>query len=166
VKHNVDTSQPYSVVLLDQRPNRYTAESFEAAVDVAASVLVAESANKAPVELRLTDGSAIGGPRLRDVSPLIDHLTGIAADPDGSLQAQLLALRRARGGTSLVVITGVLDRADLPFVAALRRRFERLVVVSIDPDHDAATARFPGVGVITAADADTACAAWNVQVHS
>jgi uncharacterized protein (DUF58 family) len=166
VKHNVDTSQPYSVVLLDQRPNRYTAESFEAAVDVAASVLVAESANKAPVELRLTDGSAIGGPRLRDVSPLIDHLTGIAGDPDGSLQAQLLALRRARGGTSLVVITGVLDRADLPFVAALRRRFERLVVVSIDPDHDAATARFPGVGVITAADADTACAAWNVQVHS
>ncbi len=166
VKHNVDTSQPYSVVVLDQRPSGYTAEAFEAAVDVAASVLVAESANKAPVELRLTDGSAIGGPRLRDVTALIDHLTGIAADPAGSLQAQLLALRRARGGTSLVVITGVLDRADLPFVAALRRRFERLVVVSIDPDHEAATVRFPGVGVITATDADTACAAWNVQVHT
>ena len=41
VKHNVDTSQPYSVVLLDLRPGRYTAESFESAVDVAASVLVA-----------------------------------------------------------------------------------------------------------------------------
>ena len=56
VKHNVDTSQPYSVVLLDLRPGGYTAESFESAVDVAASVLVAGSANKAPVELRLTDG--------------------------------------------------------------------------------------------------------------
>jgi len=166
VKHNVDTSQPYSVVLLDQRPDHYTEESFESAVDVAASVLVATSANKAPVELRLTDGTAIGGARLREVSPLIDHLTGVHADPDGSLQAQLLTLRRARGGTSLVVVTGVLDPADLPFVALLRRRFERLVVVSVDPEHASAPARFPGVDVITAADADTACAAWNMQVHA
>ncbi len=166
VKHNVDTSQPYSVVLLDQRPGGYTEESFESAVDVAASVLVAASANKAPVELRLTDGATIGGPRLREVGPLIDYLTGVSADADGSLQAQLLALRRARGGTSLVVITGVLDRADLPFVASLRRRFERLVVVSIDPERAAGPVRFPGIAVITAADADEACAAWNVQAHA
>jgi len=166
VKHNVDTSQPYSVVLLDQRPGRYTEESFESAVDVAASVLVASSANKAPVELRLTDGNTIGGPRLREVAPLIDHLTGITADPEGSLQAQLLLLRRAHGGTSLVVVTGVLDHADLPFVASLRRRFERLVVVSIDPEHASGPVRFPGVGVIAAADADSVCAAWNLQVHA
>ena len=82
VKHNVDTSQPYTVVLLDLRPGRYTAESFEAAVDVAASVLVTSAANKAPVELRLTDGTVIGGPRLRDVTPLIDHLTGVQPDDD------------------------------------------------------------------------------------
>ncbi len=166
VKHNVDTSQPYSVVLLDQRPDRYTADSFESAVDVAASVLVAGSANKAPVELRLTDGAVIGGPRLREVTPLIDHLTGVVANPDGSLQAQLLALRRALGGTSLVVVTGVLDPGDLPFVASLRRRFERLVVVSIDPEHSPTPVRFPGVSVIAAVDADTACAAWNVSVHA
>jgi uncharacterized protein (DUF58 family) len=165
VKHNVDTSQPYSVVLLDERPSRYTAEAFESAVDVAASVLVASAANKAPVELRLTDGTAIGGPRLRDVTPLIDHLTGVVPNTAGSLQAELLRLRRARGGTSLVVVTGVLDAADLPYVAALRRRFERLVVVSIDVD-DLPAAQFPGVRVITAADADEACAAWNLQVHT
>jgi uncharacterized protein (DUF58 family) len=165
VKHNVDTSQPYSVVLLDQRPSRYTEESFESAVDVATSVLVAASANKAPVELRLSDGGAIGGPRLREVTPLVDHLTGVAADPYGSLQAQLLALRRARGGTSLIVVTGVLDPADLPLVGSLRRRFERLVVVSIDPEHAGPSARFPGVSVITAADADDTCTAWNVQAH-
>ncbi|MFN2519221.1 MAG: DUF58 domain-containing protein [Jatrophihabitantaceae bacterium] len=166
VKHNVDTSQPYSVVLLDQRPGGYTEESFEAAVDVAASVLVAAAANKAPVELRLTDGTTIGGPRLREVSPLVDHLTGITADAQGSLQAQLLALRRVRGGTSLVVVTGVLDPADLPFVASLRRRFERLVVISVDTEGAARPMRFPGVGVIIAADADAACAAWNVQAHA
>jgi uncharacterized protein (DUF58 family) len=162
VKHNVDTSQPYSVVLLDLRPGGYTAESFESAVDVAASVLVAGSANKAPVELRLTDGTVIGGPRLRDVTPLIDHLTGVQPKAEGTLQEQLIALRRARGGTSLVVVTGALDRADLPYVAQLRRRFDRLVVVSLDAKH-AQPVRFSGVRVITAPDADEACAAWNVQ---
>ena len=72
---------------------------------------------------------------MRDVTPLIDHLTGVEARRRGLAdQAQLLALRRARGGTSLVVVTGVLDTADLPYVAALRRRFDRLVVISIDPE--------------------------------
>lgn len=161
VKHNVDTSQPYTVVLLDQRPGRYTAETFEEAVDVAASVVVTSAANKAPVELRLTDGTAVGGPRLRDVTPLVDHLTGVQPHADGSLQSQLLGLRRARGGTSLVVVTGELELDDLPYVALLRRRFERLVVVSVD-DRPAAPVHFPGVRVIRAADADGVCAAWNL----
>jgi uncharacterized protein (DUF58 family) len=170
VKHNVDTSQPYSVVLLDQRPGRYTAESFESAVDVAASVLVTSSASKAPVELRLTDGTVIGGSRLPDVTPLIDHLTGVLPDAGGELKTQLLALRRTHGGgTSLVVVTGVLDVEDLPYVAALRRRFERLVVVALDDDraegHPAKPIRFPGVRVIVAHDADHACAAWNMQLQ-
>ncbi|MEO6700825.1 MAG: DUF58 domain-containing protein [Jatrophihabitantaceae bacterium] len=161
VKHNVDTSQPYTVVVLDLNRSRYTEQAFESAVDVAASVLVSAAANKAPVELRLTDGTVIGGPRLREVTPLIDHLTGVQTSTEGSLQAELLRLRRARGGTALVVVTGVAEAADLPYVAALRRRYERLVVISIDVD-DPAPVRFPGVRVISAVDADAACAAWNV----
>lgn len=165
VKHNVDTSQPYTVVIFDQRPNRYTEETFEQAVDVVASVLVASSANKAPVELRLTDGTVIGGARTRDVTPLIDHMTGVRSDPEGSLKSHLLALRRVGVGTSLVVVTGDLDRADLPFVAALRRRFDRLVVISLD-DEQHTNPGFPGVRIIVGKDADEACAAWNLQVHT
>lgn len=164
VKHNVDTSQPYSVVLLDQRPGRYTEQSFEEAVDVAASALITCSANKAPVELRQTDGTRLGGPRLRDVTPLIDQLTGVRDTPDGSLQAELLALRRLHGGSSLIVVTGVLDRADLPFVGLLRRRFDQLIVVSIDVEHPHPV-HVPGVRLVVGRDADEACAAWNVQVH-
>jgi uncharacterized protein (DUF58 family) len=164
VKHNVDTSQPYTVLLFDQRPDRYTAEAFEEAVDVAASVAVSGALNKAPIEMRLTDGTVIGGPRIRDVTPMIDHLTGVEPNEEGSLQAQLIALRRSRGGTSFVVVTGVLDHGDLPYVTALRRRFDRLVVVSVDPERPPAP-HFPGVRVIVAADADEACAAWNLQVH-
>src|SRR4051794_26828831 len=164
VKHNVDTSQPYTVVILDHRPSLYTEESFEEAIDVAAPILVDCAAHKGPVELRLPDGTVVGGPRLREVPPLIDHLPGVHGDPAGSLQAQLLTLRRMRGGTSLVLVTGELDLGDLPYVANLRRRFDQLVVISIDPE-----ARnpidFPGVRVIIGKDADAACAAWNLQVH-
>jgi uncharacterized protein (DUF58 family) len=165
VKHNVDTSQPYSVVIFDQRPSRYTEESFEQAIDVAASVLVACGADKAPVELRLTDGTLIGGPRMRAVTPLIDHLTGMHSDPAGSLQAQLLPLRRARGGTTLVVVTGELDQADLPYVAALRRRFDRLIVLSVDPERRVPV-DFPGLRVIVGVDADEVGAGWNLLVHA
>jgi uncharacterized protein (DUF58 family) len=164
VKHNVDTSQPYTVVIFDQRPSLYTEESFEQAVDVVASVLVASAVNKAPVELRLTDGTVIGGPRVREVTPLIDHMTGVKSDPRGSLKPHLLTLRRTRGGTSLVVVTGELDLDDLPYVAALRRRFDRLVVISVDPE-TRAPIDFPGVRVIIEKDADEVCAAWNLQVH-
>ncbi len=53
VKHNVDTAQPYTVVVFDLRPSRYTETSFEEAVDVTASVIVSAGRNKAPAELRL-----------------------------------------------------------------------------------------------------------------
>jgi uncharacterized protein (DUF58 family) len=164
VKHNVDTSQPFTVVVFDQRPGRYTAESFEQAVDVVASVLVACGTNKAPVELRFTDGTVLGGRRVREVAPLIDHLTGLGPEPTGSLQAQLVALRGARGGTSLVVVTGALDGTELSLVAALRRRFDRLVVASLDSRRPSQP-DFPGVRVVVGADADAVCAGWNLQVH-
>lgn len=164
VKHNVDTSQPYTVVLFDQRPHLYTEETFEQAVDVAASVIVASSANKAPVELRLTGGTVLGGPRVRDATPLIDHLTGVRAYPAGSLQRQLLALRRARGGTSLIVVTGEIVGQELPYLAALRPRFDRIVLISIDTEHPTLP-DVPGVRLIGARDADAAAAAWNFGVH-
>ena len=118
VKHNVDTSQPYSVVLLDQRPDRYTEESFESAVDVAASVLVAAAANKAPVELRLTDGVVIGGPRLREVTPLIDHLTGVVAN-SGRLAAGAAARPAPRAGRH---VARRRHRGARPGRPAVRRR--------------------------------------------
>lgn len=163
VKLNVDTSQPYTVVLFDQRPNRYTVDSFEDAVDVTASVVVASSAGKAPVELRLTDGTVLGGPRSRNVTALIDHLTGVRADPAGDLIGRLAPLRWSRGGTSLVVVTGAVDPNDLTALGQLRRRFDRLVLISVDPQHRPVL-DFPGVRTILAADADAACAAWNLAV--
>ncbi len=52
VRHNVDTAQPYTVVLADLDPDRYSAETFEEAIDVTASLVMSMSVGKAPVQLR------------------------------------------------------------------------------------------------------------------
>ena len=72
---------------------------------------------------------------MRDSTPLIDHLTGVGRGPRRVAAGP--AARAApdpRGGTSLVVVTGEIDQADLPYLGALRRRFDRLVLISIDSE--------------------------------
>ena len=160
VRHNVDTAQPYTVVLLDLDPARYSAETFEEAVDAAASAVVSMSAGKAPVQLRTTAGDRLGGPAHRDPTPIVDHLTSVAPDPGGSLEAELVLLRRDRGGTALVVVTGSLDPATLPMAAALRRRFDRLIVISM-VDRPGRVPVQPGLVVVEASSADELARRWN-----
>jgi hypothetical protein len=117
---------------------------------------------KSPVQLRTTNGTQVGGPRQREPQALLDQLTGVGPNADGSIVQDLLLLRRERGGTALIVVTGRLDAADLPAVAGLRRRFQRLVVVSVAPV-GTAVPRFPGVTVVTGEDHDALCAAWNLE---
>jgi uncharacterized protein (DUF58 family) len=163
VRHNVDTAQPYSVILTDLRPRAYSAETFEEAVDVTASLVVSLAVGPAPIQLRLTNGDQLGGPSHRDPVPLVDYLTEVGPFADGSLDAQLQRLRRDRGGTALVVVTGQLDLESLPTIAALRRRFDRVIVVSM-----ATRARrvpiYPGLTVVPAATADELARAWNTGV--
>lgn len=162
VRHNVDTAQPYSVVLLDLHPEAYSAETFEEAVDVTASALGSLAAGKAPVQLRLTNGEHLGGPGRRETRTLVDHLTEVAPDPDGSLASELALLRRDRGGTALVVVTGRLAAAALPMVAALRRRYDHLVVASLVAA-PAPLPPYPGLTVLSASTADALARAWNTR---
>lgn len=163
VRHYVDTAQPYTVVLLDLSPDVYSEETFEEAVDVAASVVGSMSAGKAPVQLRATNGDRVGGPGQREPSALVDYLTRVSPDSNGSLRSQLLLLRRDRGGTALVVVTGRLDTDNLPTVASLRRRFDRVVVLSLTGERILAPAH-PGLTVVAAETADELARTWNTRI--
>lgn len=163
VRHNVDTAQPYTVVLSDLRPEVYSAETFEEAIDVTASVVSSMAADKAPVQLRTTSGEHLGGRGDRDPRPLVDYLTEVQPDPAGSLSRELLLLRRDRGGTALVVVTGRLDLTSLPTIASLRRRFDRVLVASIVSRPQRVPA-YPGVAVFVAPNADQLARAWNTRV--
>jgi len=163
VRHNVDTAQPYTVVLLDVDPSSYSAETFEEAVDVAASAVTSMSGGVAPVQLRTTAGDRLGGPAQRDPRLLVDHLTGVMPSEQGSLESQLAVLRRDRGGTALVVVTGRLADSTVPAVASLRRRFDRLVLASLASGRPPGAA-YPGVTVLSAATADGVARAWAAAV--
>jgi uncharacterized protein (DUF58 family) len=162
VRHNVDTAQPYTVVLTDLDPQRYSAEAFEEAVDVAASVLTSMAAAKSPVQLRLSSGKHLGGPAQTETATLVDHLTEVVPQVQGSLSSELSLLRRERGGTALVVVTGRLDLETLPLIASLRRRYDHIVVASLISQPTAAPI-YPGLTILVARTADELARAWNTR---
>jgi len=163
VRHNVDTAEPFTVVLLDLSPKRYSAPTFEEAVDIAASVVNSMSAGKAPVQLRTSKGDRLGGPGGRDPVPLVDFLTTVSPDEEGSLEEQLTLLRRDRGGTALVIVTGVIEPDLLPDMASLRRRFDRVIAISVvaKPGRPPVHA---GLRVVETSGADEMARIWNQQL--
>jgi uncharacterized protein (DUF58 family) len=163
VRQYVDTAQPYTVVLVDLRPEVYSSESFEEAMDVTASVVTSLSAGEAPVQLRTTAGEQLGGAGRTHPAQLVDYLTDLEPSPAGSLSAQLVALRREKGGNALVVVTGVTKLVTLPEIGALRRRFEHLIMASIVPSA-APAPTYPGLTVLVAANANELARAWDAQV--
>jgi uncharacterized protein (DUF58 family) len=163
VRHNVDTAQPYTVVLADLDPDRYSAETFEEAVDVTASLVTSLSVGKSPVQLRLSNGDRLGGATYRDPGPVVDYLTEIQPSSERSMTAQLILLRRDRGGTALVVVTGQIDLATLPMIAALRRRFDRVIVVSM-VEQPMRIPVHPGLTIIEGRTADEVAHRWNTGV--
>ena len=160
VRHNVDTAQPYSVVLLDLDRERYSSDAFEQAVDVTASVAVSLSVRRAPVLVRTSAGDRIGGPTYQDPAGIVGFLTDVQPADGAGLDAQVIQLRRDRGGTAVVVVTGRVDPRTVPTVASLRRRFERAVLISVG-DHPAPLPTHPALATIQAVSAEDAVRRWN-----
>lgn len=160
VRQNIDTSQPYTVVLFDVDPAIYSAGTFETAVDVAASVVTASARGNAAVQLWLGTGEIVGGPGERSARPLVDRLTTVEADPASDARRELLRLRRHRGGTALVVVTGLTRPEMLPALSSLRSRYRRVVLVPVGDS--GCLAHVPGVTVLGAPDEDRFAAAWNM----
>lgn len=165
VKEHVDTSRPETVIVLDTRPASYDAGglAFEEAVDAVASVAVACAKVGFPVRIVTTDGLRIGG-RLpgRDPGPLLDKLAVVHLRDTGSLSTTCTALTRERAGDTAVVVSGLTEPADLRSVGALRRRFDRVALVTMRPDQATPpTPRLQGVATIDADDAPGFAAAWS-----
>jgi uncharacterized protein (DUF58 family) len=170
VRENVDTSLPRLVVLLDDRSAAHpgarggVADSFEAACEAAASVVVAAVREELPVALALVSGVTVGGDGRRAGSsrPYLDALAeaALAGGDAGPLAEATARLRQRRVGDTLVYLTGPGRAEDLARVGALRGVYPSVVVGALGAA-DAAPVGAEGQLVLAAADGAGFAAAWD-----
>lgn len=164
VRQDVDIARPVTVLLVDVRPSGYSRDSFELALDAAASALDAARAAQSPVELRFTDGTVVpSGRTLGDPAPL-EALAMVEASPAGSIAQDLDRLRRSRGGAALIVVTGVPDEQEAAKAATLRGVFRRIILLSVTPDIRPPRS-FAGLTTVQGYDAADLVKAWDVAVR-
>ncbi|GGS71007.1 DUF58 domain-containing protein [Nonomuraea spiralis] len=143
VRQLIDASLPTTTVVLDPR------ELTELAVDAAASVAVAAARAGFPVRVLAGDAGVPDGKA--DPDAILDRLALVRPGTSGVAET----LRMARGGGSLVLVTG--DAAEVVRAAGVRRRFDRVICVHTGTGPAGA----PGVTVIPLTDLDALPLSWS-----
>jgi len=163
VRHNVDTHQPRSLVLLDTRPRVHDARSFEAAVTAAASVVAASMDRRFPFRLRTTCGCTLDSSMSR--AAVLDELAALGMSSTGSIADAVDASRKEPGGLSLAVISGRCPPEDLAVVGPLRSKFDAITIARIGTEGRSGLVDLPGAVLLNARDAFDFARGWNHRVH-
>jgi len=135
VRQYIDTSQPRTTVVLDNRRSVHDAASLEVAVEIAASVVIASSTMGFPIDLLSVDGQQLGGNQATAGDLLLDALAAMNLTDENDLLAPFRLLTSTGGiGNTLVLVTTAHGAADS--VAAITRSaagVERIVLVNVRP---------------------------------
>jgi uncharacterized protein (DUF58 family) len=113
------------VVMLDVRPGAHDRESFEVAVEAAASIVHALDHQARPVELVTSEGKVLGQPGRRHMAGVLDELAVI--EPSG---LDRFAMAPGRRAASFVAIVGALRADDLGALGLMVRSGGLLTIVS------------------------------------
>jgi uncharacterized protein (DUF58 family) len=165
VRHNVDTYQPRSLVVLDVHEQVYRDEGFEDAVRVVASLLVASIRNNFPVRLRTTGGLVIGSEGGGRLERVLDQLAALQPEPDAGLASISRQVSAERGGFSLAVITGQASARDLAVIGPLRSRFQNITIGRIGVRGRGSVHELPGAVLINAGTSAEFAQAWGRRVR-
>lgn len=163
VKQHVDVSEPRTAVVLETSADRYDADRFEVALEVAASIVAASARHHFPVSLYETLGSRVAGGRDEAPVAALDVLAGASVTPFGGVSRLASRLEAEESGTSLVVVTGGLDPADLALLGSVRRRFDTVVAVTVAAPGSALPVVPAGVRSIGVATGDEFASAWQAM---
>ncbi len=124
--------QGRTTVLLDVRRATHDADSFEAAVSAAASIVTTNGARHDLVRMVTTDGADSGfGAGSSHVQALLEHLAVVQLSGGASFRAVLDLLKRDGQG-ALVILVAQTTGDDLAAAARLRQRFGLITVVQLD----------------------------------
>jgi uncharacterized protein (DUF58 family) len=166
VRHNVDTTQPATVVLLDTSSVRYEGESFEEAVDVAASSTRAAISAGGNLSLLTTDGDRVevGQGMARSDGAILDFLTDVNVGDRGTLRESMLELALSPGGTTLIIVTGAPSEEEVAQAAALSKRFARVILASLSDEP--VSNPFPQLAMVSAPSLAEMTTLWNREMAS
>ncbi len=170
VREHLDTSLPRLVVLLDDRPAAHpggadgTADSFEAACEAAASIVMAAQREELPLALQTVSGATAGGDgrRITMARPYLDLLAEAQLGTDGDgLTKAVSRLRHRRPGDTLIYLTGPGRHDDLGLVGSLRGAYPSIVVGVLGPLPDEPSPAVEGLVVLSAVDGADFASEWD-----
>ncbi|HEV7761746.1 MAG TPA: DUF58 domain-containing protein [Acidimicrobiales bacterium] len=165
VRQQADPSQPHVTIVLDTHTGSFDDDAFEAAVEAAASLVVASTSRRFPVRLLTGDALLASGRSGRGTaSALLDHLTPLERSDTATLGAAATRLSAERGGQSLVVLTGTPAPDALAAVTAVGRRYPAMAVVRFDSTAEPGIAWDRGILDAVAPTAESFAALWNGRV--
>lgn len=157
VRQHVDTSLPDLTIVLDTRAGSYAGEEFEVAVEITASLAVACTKHRYPVVIHATDGRELEVPQgPAGTAAVLDQFAAIDVRP----AAGPVAARITGSGHAVALIAGQLDEGDHRSLAPLRRRYQRVLVVSVHPAQAGAT-RADGIRHVHEDTLDGFALRWN-----
>ncbi len=122
VRHNVDSHQPRTLIVVDTRASVHHEASFEEAIEAAASILSASLLRRFPFRLETTCGTSISDAVTRAAA--LDKLAALVPSDQGSIERTVRRAGRGHGGASLAVVTGRCSSRDLAFLSPMRDRFD------------------------------------------
>ncbi len=157
VRHNVDTNQPRSLVVLDTRAVTYTAEGFEDAVRAAASILIASMSRGFEFRLLTTDGLELN--QQMPPATIMDRLAEISLSFRGSIEETLDTVKSDLGGVSLALITGSLPNDELSRLHRFNERFEVITVGRFTEEE--VEGGIADATIITASSSEEFARSWN-----
>ena len=147
--------QGRATVLVDLRRNVHTPESFELALEAAASIADASQRRRSLVRLVTTDGGDTDfGSGAAHLDLVLERLAAARMQGTSHLAPALAMLRRSGGGGAVAVITtSRASNADLQAVSRLRSRYGSIVLVMLERSATEAVASaaprpVPRVGVL------------------
>ncbi len=166
VKHTVITNEPTILVLLDTSADPYDDQSFEDAVRVAASLVMACAEKRFPTEFRTTGGIAGSiDPTGHGRNDVLDKLAAVqrSADDPGLEMIIKLAAKREQG-VSVGVVTGQPDREQANAVGKIRSRYQMVTFVQLGERLNRPAMSVSGVLGISADTSEDLVRVWKSKV--
>ena len=162
VREYVDPAQPWCVIVLDTRRDALSADAFEAAVEIVASVLWASAEQDRPARLATTSGVVVDvRPGTSGLRAAADRLCVVAQDAAAGLDLPTVG---ARLGDGWFVHVGA---APSEAVAVHAGRYAEAIAFDVSAAIDVSGSPCaPSTGLLTIRDPDAAGALrrWNATV--